>query len=607
MRRLFPLFCAAVISLSGCTTPGGPPARHLLLITLDTTRADRLGCYGHANAGTLALDRLAERGALFERAYASTPLTLPSHVSIFTGLYPPRTGVHVNGQIELDPRARPLAELLAEQGFYTAAAVGGYPVTGRFPVSRGFESFDDRMVDPHNPAGLEREAGEVVAAAMKLLGGRQDRRLFMWVHFFDPHDPYEPPPPFDSRYAGDRYQGEIARADAALADLLEELDARLGAEGLLVCVVGDHGEGLGDHGEPTHGFFLYESTMRVPFILAGPRVPEGRVVPESVRGVDILPTLLGLLGLPAPAGLDGVAIGLDEESSSPDRPIYIESELPYRHYGWSPLRGAVKGWLKYLEAPTPELYDLRRDPEERNNIAAQSPAEVAELAALVADVALSVDGEHIPLDPRLSALGYVSAGSAGGAGGSLADPKDKLDTYLRFIEANRLLEEGRPLQALPLLDALIEEEGTIGARFKRAQAWRMSGRLEQAEVELLRLEREDPSMAAVAFEIARIAIWTGRPALALEKLERYLAASPGDAEALMFRGAAREELGDPAGAETDYRHALALNPAFYGASLRLGALLLSSGRLQEARDHLMAHLRSYPDDDIARGLLDSME
>ncbi len=600
---------AALLVIGGCAHDlEQPPARHLVVVTLDTTRADRLGCYGRQDAGTPTIDALAERGTLFERAYAQTPLTLPSHVSIFTGMNPPRTAIHVNGQEGLPPGIRTLAELLAENGFFSVAAVGGYPVAGRFPVSRGFAMYDDRMVDPNNPAGLERDAAEVVAAAMRQLDGRKGARLFMWVHFFDPHDPYTPPPPFADRYADDPYQGEIARVDSALAELLGRLRSRLGSEEPLICVVGDHGEALGDHGEPTHGFFLYESSMRVPFVLAGPRVPRGRQFSGTVRTVDILPTLLKALDLPIPAGLDGGAIDLSGEGDAHDRPVYIETELPYRNYGWSPLRGVIDGRLKYIAAPRPELYDIRDDPDESRNLAMSMPQELQRLDATLADFMVAgpgPGGDAEMIDPRLSSLGYVGSGRAA-ASGDLPDPKDRLHVYLRFTSASRFLEEGRPGRALPLLEELVRDEGTIGARLKRAQAWRMLGRLEEAEAELLRLEREDPSLVEVKLEIARIALWTDRASLALDKLEEYLASFPGDAEALMFRGAAREMLGDAGGAEADYRRALALNPAFHGASLRLGALLVVSGRTAEARSHLAAHLKSYPGDDIARGLLESL-
>lgn len=603
------MLCAALV-LCACTSDIEPPApRHLLLVTLDTTRADRLGCYGKLNAGTPTLDGLADEGTRFERAYAQTPLTLPSHVSIFTGLNPPRTGIHVNGQESLPPSVRTLAEILVENGFFSVAAVGGYPVAGKFPVSRGFARFDDRMVDPNNPSGLERDAGEVVAAAMRQLDGWEGERLFMWAHFFDPHDPYAPPPPFAERYAEDSYQGEIARVDAALAELLRGLRSRLGSEELLICIVGDHGEALGDHGETTHGFFVYESTMLIPLIIAGPRVPQGDAWPHVVQSVDILPTLLELLDLPVPAGLDGVAIDLKGNGPAVARPIYIESELPYRNYGWSPLRGVIDGRLKYIAAPRAELYDILDDPNERHNLATAMPRELQELDAVLDDLmtaALDSQSDADMIDPRLSSLGYVGSGKAAAASGDLADPKDRLDVYQRFTSASRFMEKGRPERALPLLETLVRDEGTVGARLKRAQAWRMLGRLEEAEAELLSLEREDPSLVAVKFEIARIAIWTNRPALALQKLEVYLESSPEDAEALMFRGAAREMLGDMVGAEEDYRRAQALNPAFHGASLRLGALLLVTGRTTEARSHLTVHLKNFPGDDIARGLLESM-
>jgi arylsulfatase A-like enzyme/Flp pilus assembly protein TadD len=602
---------AAAMAAAGCAGPASEPAaRHLLLVTLDTTRPDRLGSYGHPNAGTPWLDALAARGTRFERAYAQVPLTLPSHMSILTGLYPTRTGVHANGQTSASPGVRTLAERLAAEGFFTAAAVGGYPVAARFPVRSGFEAFDDRMTDPRNPQGLERDAGEVVRAALAVMGARGSRRAFLWVHLFDPHDPYEPPSPFRERFASDLYQGEIARVDAALADLEPRLASALAGESLLACVVGDHGEALGEHGEETHGFFLYEPTVRVPLLMAGPRVPRGKAYSTPVQTVDLVPTLMSLLGLPVPSGLDGTPLDLGAGSPASPRRVYLETELPFAHYGWSPLHGAVDGHAKYVSAPRPELYDLASDPGETRSLCSERAEEAGELDAWVrrARGTGSREGGSPPMaaDPRLLSLGYVGTGARGGASRTLADPKDELATYRRFQQASKALEAGAPLEALPLLDALLAESDAPGVRFQRARALRMTGRLRDAEAELRKVAAAEPDFPGIHLERCWVALDLGDPRTALAEAERHLRQDPSNAQVLMFRGAARESLGDLGGAESDYRAAHEANPAFGGASLRLAALLVRAGRISEAKEILKARLAIDPSDRLARGLLDSL-
>lgn len=601
-----------VLLLASCADDRQAPlASHLVLITLDTTRADRIGAYGHEGAGTPWLDGLADRGALFERAYTTAPITLPAHVSLFTGRIPPRTGIHVNGQTGAANDAVFLAEHLSDHGFLSAAAIGGYPVSSRFPTGRGFELFDEVFADPRNPSGLERDAGLVVNAALSLARQRGDRRLFLWVHLFDAHDPYDPPEPFASRFSGDLYQGEIARMDSALSDLERGLSEILGDESVLFCVVGDHGEALGEHGEDTHGFFVYEATARVPLVIGGPGVPAGRRVKGPVSIVDLAPTFYRLLGVQAPDAFDGGLLLVDDPDFSSTGPVYIESELPFVNYGWSPLYAVTSGAHKLIDAPAQELYDVEHDPSEtRNLIGTDEETRAAlkdQLSAFRSEV-LGHQGTVID-DKALRSLGYVGADPelAGSARDGLDDPKDRLDEYIAFTRASRALEEGRPQEALRLTEALLAMRETPGALLVRASALRMSGRLDEALALLdqLTADSEDPG-ARADLERSRILVGTQRFEEALTFLDRYLARAPRDAEALVLRGAAREFLGNASGAETDYRLALSINPLSRNASLRLAGLLVQTGRIDGAREQLEEHMKTFENDELAAGLLQAI-
>lgn len=594
-------FTIALLALSSCTRPA-PVARHLILVTLDTVRADRLGAYGRTNAGTPWLDEVARRGARFERAYTSAPLTLPAHVSILTGRYPPSTGIHLNGDVKLSSGIQTAAEILGKNGFFTAAAVGGYPVAGRFPTRRGFAVYDDRLRVGASGEALERPAAEVVNAAIDALSARGTRRVFLWVHLFDAHDPYEPPAPFRERYAQDFYQGEIATMDAALATLGVALERALGTEDVLWVIVADHGESLGEHGEDRHGYFLYEPTLRVPLLLAGPGIEAGTVVSDPVRTVDLLPTALARLAVPTPSGLEGTEL-LTPTGDVSRRRVYAETRLPAAYYGFAPLRSAIEGSLKYIDAPRPELYELPEDPGESRNVAAERSEEARAFAAWLT----TFGGQAaVPsaVDPRLAGLGYVGVGDSRG-GGSL-DPKDGLPTYRGFQSVSRALEQGKPAEALVVLDGLLAKEDLPSLRLKRAQALRMSGRLDEAASELVRARKGARDLPGIHLEGARIHAaledWAG----ALREADAHLRTDPGSTAALLFRGAALEMTGRAEEAETDYRAALAVDTGFRDASLRLAGVLVRMGRIPEARTVLQEHLVRHPGDDLAAGLLGSL-
>jgi arylsulfatase A-like enzyme len=412
---------AGLTPLAGNSRPGGETATGVVLITLDTTRADRLTPYGLMDAAMPGLERLAREGVLFQQAASVAPLTLPAHTSIMTGLLPPRHGVRDNVDRPLAPSHRTLAEMLHDRGFRTAAFVGSTVVGADRGLARGFEHYGD--VPPNDRAGVEgrqRRADEVVGDALQWLDAIGDSPFFLWTHLYDPHRPYNPPAALRTRHL-DPYIGEIAFADAQIARLLDALDTRRLLDRVLVIVTADHGESLGDHGEQDHGMLLYESVLRVPLIVRGPGLRPGHVE-GLVRLVDIMPTVLDVLGF----GLtptDGVSLrdALRGAGVPRDLEAYAESLYPQR-LGGSPVRSLRVGRFKLIDAPCLQLYDLDRDPFEEHNVYLERPTLADGLSRRVEEIdaggALAQSGHGLQADvpaelqERLAALGYVGSGGS---------------------------------------------------------------------------------------------------------------------------------------------------------------------------------------------------
>ena len=494
---------AALVWLAGCGSsgplrPGAAAGYDVLLVTLDTTRADRLGCYGHPTAVTPTLDGLARRGALFENAATVAPLTAPAHASILTGLYPPRHGLRANGPYRLEASHETLAETLGRAGYDTAAFVSSFVLDHRFGFAQGFSTYDDQVAPKSSLAMesiMERDARGVTDAAIGWLGARPaGRRWFAWVHYFDPHVPYAAPAEFASRFPDSPYDAELAYMDAQLGRLIAALDAAGRSERTLVVVVADHGEALGQHGELSHGYFVYDEVVRVPLILSAsslfPRPRVVRDVPVSV--VDVAPTIVDLLGLEPLAGADGVS--LTSLATGERDAVYVESLSPYLEHGWAPLFALRGASLKYIEAPRRELYDLSVDPGETDNRIESDehgPAREAlarELAALLLTFPSldEVAGQALALDEetraRLAALGYAGTTMAPPVGAELADPKDMLAAYDRFQQASFAADTGRFAEALPVLRELAQQSpGNRAAWNKLAEAYALTGRPAEAE------------------------------------------------------------------------------------------------------------------------------
>jgi arylsulfatase A-like enzyme len=492
-RRTTRARIAALALVALCACACGERPRDILLVSIDTLRADRLGSYGRAGAGTPHLDRLAARGARFADAMAPTPITLPSHASLLTGLDPSRHGVRHNGLYALAPGSDTLAERLRRAGFRTGGFVASIALASRHGLDQGFEHYSEPEREPTRALFFlrERPARAVNRDALAWLDGLDPReRVFLFVHYMEPHAPFEPPEPELSRFADDRYQGEVATSDRAFGELLAGLAARGRLRRTLVMVVADHGESLGDHGELSHGIFVYQSTLHVPMILAGPGVPAQRVVEEPVSLVDLMPTVLAAVGLEGDGEGEGDGRSLWPAlrgESLGDRALYGESFVPRLDFGWSALRVWRRGREKWISAPRPELYDLERDPGEADDLAAGSPERgrrlAAELAAHVASGADQARRIALPAQAReaLDALGYLAGAHEGGAPGARADPKDRVGVAVAFERATRFAQHGRFELAIPELRALIREQPTLfDARLRLTAILAMQGSVEEA-------------------------------------------------------------------------------------------------------------------------------
>jgi choline-sulfatase len=519
------LLCVAALSLAACGRGGGELERgkaagfNLLLVTLDTTRADRIGCYGHAAAATPTLDALAARGVRFADAVSCAPLTTPAHASLLTGLYPPEHGVRNNGERPLAQAFPTLATLLAERGYATAAFVSAFVLDRRYGLDRGFERYDDAIEPTTSPgtfgARHERRAAAVTDAALGWLASRDATRpFFLWVHYYDPHDPYAPPPPFAEAFAGRSYDGEIAYVDSELARVVAALAAAGLEERTLVVVAGDHGESLGEHGEDSHSRTLYEGAMRIPLVLAAPGIlPPGEVVSERVVSiVDVLPTLARLLGLQAPAACDGEDLFA---GAAPERAVYMETLLTLSNHGWAPLFALRTQRAKFVLAPRREHFDLARDPREERNLYGRS-AEATRLERILAERMAAWGGAPLAVDParardpaeleRLAALGYSTSLTPDGSVGVL-DPKDMLPSWQVVVRASRLVDEAsQGIDVAPRPDAADKLE----------EAYRLlSGVLERS-----------PRDRSALLQIARVFILSRRRDLAQQALEQFLSIQP---------------------------------------------------------------------------------
>lgn len=625
---LTPVAIAALLTSAGCSpsrssspaTPVTPP--HVILVTIDTLRADRVVADGPLAGLTPTLRGLAARGVRFTDATAHSPLTFPSHVSIHTGLLPSEHGARDNGSYVLDSGARTLAERLQELGYTTGAFVASFVLARSFGLAQGFEEYVDRFDaagSRYSFTDLQRRGPEVAGDAAAWLAGARERGrpVFLWLHLYDPHTPYDAPAAFAARWPDQPYNAEVAAADWAAGYLLEAAGEDF-LNNAVVVVTSDHGESLGDHGEPEHGIFLYDSTIKVPLIVAAPGLPGGTVVSEQVRHVDLLPTVLELASGRAAPDADRLSgeslVPLMRGGTRADvPPSYAESWYQRLHFGWSELRAVRTGDWKYIAAPRPELYDLKNDAGEltdrtagRGNLARALHGEVERLGARgEAAVASGRDVDSATRE-RLQSLGYLGGGPDRPApAGEADDPKDRMSDYVRFVgafyEALDHLERGAFADAVRGFRALAREHPlSFEAHQHLGRALAASGRRREALEEYELATGLNPRFAAVHFDAARVEAALGRADRARARVRTGLGLEPDSFYGHFVHGLVERAAGNADGARAGFERAVALNAGLAPAHFELGALAEADGRKDEALGHYRRALDSDADFTAAR-------
>jgi arylsulfatase A-like enzyme/Tfp pilus assembly protein PilF len=582
-----PLLVLLVLLASGlstsCSRPR-PAIRNVLLISIDTLRADHVSAYGFPRKTTPHIDAVARQGVLFKNVRTPVPMTLPAHVSMLTGTLPPTHGLRDNLLSRLPEGSQTLAGRLKARGFVTGAVVSTFVLDHRFGTGQGFDTYDDRFEAVHKIGDLsERKGDEAARHATEWLDRHKDQPFFLFLHLYDPHDPYEPPEPFASEWKGDPYAGEVAFADHCVGQVTDKL-RQLGLDdSTLLVITGDHGEMLGEHGELNHGFFIYEGALRVPLVL---RVPGAEGMPRQldlpVSLIDIVPTVLSLVGAEVPKDVQGVDLSpwiAGRGAGGGARSLYAETVTPTRYYGANSLLAVIADGWKYIETTRPELYDLRSDPAEAVNLLAREPARADALGrTLVAILAAAGRApgpapQSAALDEearqRLAALGYLGRGgdtSSQGFDRSKEDPKDLIGFFRQDQRLNKLVEEKKYAEARALCDDML---------------------------------RQRPGFADCHLQMSKIAAAEGNLDAARTAAAKAVAVGPKNARAHLQLAALLRERGDLDGAIAHFRQALALDPSAPDTRTWLGRALAEKGQLDEAARLLGPDTAGPPDNAMA--------
>lgn len=623
LRQLF----LQILLLAGSSLPVLAAPTNIVLITIDTARADRMGFLGSKAGLTPNLDALARQGIVFSNAYAHVPLTTPSHATILTGTYPQFNHLNDLGT----PLAKDvpyLPDILHQHGYRTAAFVGSQvldPKSAAVPgFERGFDTYDagfhSRRSGEDRYQSVERRAMVVVEHALTWIGQQPDGPLFVWVHLYDPHDPYDPPPLFKARYAAAPYDGEIAYVDFAVGKLLTALHSRGLYEGSLIAIAADHGEAFGEHGERSHGFFLYDETLHVPLLIKLPGGQSlGRRIADRVGLVDLAPTILREVGIAPPAAMQGEILlnspkpdtkarnaRSSRASTGIDRPAYAETDYPHRAFGWSALYSLRAGKYLYIEAPEPELYDQSSDPKALHNLVTSSKAVADTMASQLEEFrrkTSTVRPAEQNINPeqaeQLQALGYVASASSKSSGDGQnekgADPKEKIKVANLLHEALLAMEDDRYRDAIPELEQVLAQEPTMPlANLELGRAWNRLESYEKALPWLRKAVDLTPESGRAHFELGMALAETGDWKESAQQLEGAAARAPDSDEVHFDLATAYEHLDRVSEATQAFQDTLRLNPDHYRANLMFGRLLGMHENPRAALPYLLTAAKLQP-------------
>jgi arylsulfatase A-like enzyme/Flp pilus assembly protein TadD len=557
----------------------------VILITIDTLRADALGFAGNRRVSTLYLDSLAARGIVFTNAHAHNVVTLPSHTNILTGLYPYQHGIRDNAGFTLDPSHPTLGRMLHDAGYATAAFVSAFPLDSRFGLNAGFDVYDDKYREGSNPLDFvvqERPAEETLSAARAWYDSVSGRKKFLWVHLYDPHAPYDPPAPFREQYRDAPYLGEVAYVDAQLSRFLEPL--LRSHPNTFVVITGDHGEALGDHGEQTHGLFAYEATLKIPLIIIDPD-QQPRKETAYVRHVDLVPTILTRVAARVPAGLPGrtlLAGSLGNDS-------YFESLSASLNRGWAPLVGIIHAGRKYIDLPIPELYDLAADPGERRNLAQTDRRDLFAIRKLLSDNAPPAKNIKRNVDAaenaQLMSLGYISGTVEKKAYSVADDPKNLIGVDNELHEAVALYQTGQLPKSIDKLRAILKRDPNIKVAAEMLAFMLQQNENPAAAIDMLRRAvSSGAANEAMKVRLGLLLSETGQSKEALETLRPF--ASGNDPDVLNAYGIALADSGDLAGARAEFQRVLTIDHTNAKAFENLGVVALRAGDVTGARTSL---------------------
>jgi len=576
---------SATLELQTSRKAGTGITPSVLLITLDTVRADHIGCYGYSRIETPTIDRLASDGVRFENAYTQVPITLPSHAVILTGTYPMFSGMRDFTSPPLPVSIPTLAEMLRRSGYQTAAFVSSFVLNAMWGLNRGFEVYDDDMgIDTNHPRFLfllARRGDYTTDRFLTWLGRNGNKPFFAWLHLYDAHSPYRSPEPYHSRYSGRPYDGAIAFDDAQVGRVIDRLRALNLYDNTLIVLLSDHGESLGEHGESEHGFFVYNATIHIPLVLKLPKqASRSLAVSQPVSSLDVASTVAQICKVPAAesGSLQGRSLlgttVLGGLRAGPLQAVYAESFYPLHSFGWHPLRALVTAELKYIDAPRPELYDLKRDPGERVNIVAGNSATATALRDDLTDMGrkfaapernslpATLDAETLE---KLKSLGYVAykAGVAENDGNeTAADPKDKVGVFNRILRASDLSGEAK---------------------------------YAEADLVLAEVERQEPELYVVPFQRGENFLAWGKPQPALQEFGKALSRNPTFDQAALGLGRAYFLLGQDERAATAFALALRSNQNNFLARVALGKVYWRQNALDKAESEFSAVVKSHPE------------